>query len=66
MGTEGAVNYPITVTASAIPPPAYQWQKLVTIEVNTTTNSTTNSTGAGKRDEEYHVRPQLSPDLSLL
>lgn len=51
---EGAVNYPITVTASAIPPPAYQWQKLVTIEVNTTTNSTTNSTGAGKRDEEYH------------
>jgi hypothetical protein len=38
--TEGAVDYPITVEGSGLPAPSYQWEQLVTNDVNVTTNVT--------------------------
>jgi hypothetical protein len=38
--TEGVVGYPITMEGSGLPAPAYQWQQLITKEINVTVNKT--------------------------
>lgn len=54
------MDYPVTVEGSALPAPSYQWQQLVTKEINVTTNET-----LVKRDDGNYVRlrPPTMPIL---
>jgi hypothetical protein len=63
----GSLDYPISVEANGLPAPSYQWQQLITVEYNITTNSTdsnstTNST-VSTRDSFYTEREIVFVDV---
>jgi hypothetical protein len=63
----GSLDYPISVEANGLPAPSYQWQQLITVEYNITTNSTdsnstTNST-VSARDSFYTEREIVFVDV---
>lgn len=65
------MDYPISVEAEGLPAPSYQWQQLVTVEYNITTNSTdgannstTDNSTIARRDHSFHAeRAIVSVDV---
>ena len=59
MVTAGTVDFAISVEGSSLPPPSYQWQQLVNVTVNQTSDVDNLTTRGVGYHSSYLVQPRI-------